>query len=166
MANTYEAIATTTVGSGTATNIEFTSIPGTYTDLCILLSSRSTTGAVDQKIEFNGSSTNLSSRYFFNVGGSFTNGSTTSIQMVGNTKSDYTASTFGSVLIYITGYATSNNKAVSIDSVAPNNSTTDYFVTLSSGLWSSSSAITSVKLIPVNGYAQYTTATLYGIKNS
>jgi hypothetical protein len=33
MANTYEAIATVTVGSGGAANIEFTSIPGTYTDL-------------------------------------------------------------------------------------------------------------------------------------
>jgi hypothetical protein len=41
MANTYEAIATVTVGSGGATDIEFTSIPGTYTDLLIKSSLRS-----------------------------------------------------------------------------------------------------------------------------
>jgi hypothetical protein len=35
MANTYEAIATVEVGSGGAADIEFTSIPGTYTDLAI-----------------------------------------------------------------------------------------------------------------------------------
>jgi hypothetical protein len=36
MATTYEAIATvTTVGSGGAANIEFTSIPATYTDLVV-----------------------------------------------------------------------------------------------------------------------------------
>jgi hypothetical protein len=35
MATTYEAIATVEVGSGGAANIEFTSIPATYTDLVI-----------------------------------------------------------------------------------------------------------------------------------
>jgi hypothetical protein len=33
MATTYEIIASVTVGSGGAANIEFTSIPATYTDL-------------------------------------------------------------------------------------------------------------------------------------
>ena len=33
MANTYTLIASLTVGSGGAANIEFTSIPATYTDL-------------------------------------------------------------------------------------------------------------------------------------
>jgi hypothetical protein len=42
MANTYEAIATVEVGSGGAADIEFTSIPGTYTDLVLKLSARGT----------------------------------------------------------------------------------------------------------------------------
>jgi hypothetical protein len=42
MANTYEAIATVEVGSGGAANIEFTSIPATYTDLAIAFSIRGT----------------------------------------------------------------------------------------------------------------------------
>jgi hypothetical protein len=40
MANTYTLIASSvTVGSGGAANIEFTSIPATYTDLVSALSS-------------------------------------------------------------------------------------------------------------------------------
>jgi hypothetical protein len=35
MANTYEAIATVEVGSGGTANIEFTSIPATFTDLIV-----------------------------------------------------------------------------------------------------------------------------------
>jgi hypothetical protein len=35
MATTYEAIATVEVGSGGAANIEFTSIPATFTDLVV-----------------------------------------------------------------------------------------------------------------------------------
>ena len=40
MALTYTALASVTVGSGGAANIEFTSIPGTYTDLVMLVSLR------------------------------------------------------------------------------------------------------------------------------
>jgi hypothetical protein len=40
MATTYEIIASVTVGSGGAANIEFTSIPATYTDLVVLFSAR------------------------------------------------------------------------------------------------------------------------------
>jgi hypothetical protein len=35
MATTYEIIASVTVGSGGAADIEFTSIPATYTDLVV-----------------------------------------------------------------------------------------------------------------------------------
>jgi hypothetical protein len=35
MANTFELIASSTVGSGGAANIDFTSIPATFTDLCL-----------------------------------------------------------------------------------------------------------------------------------
>jgi hypothetical protein len=55
MATTYEAIATVEVGSGGATDIDFTSIPGTYTDLLVYLSGRRTTAAEsDLAVQFNG----------------------------------------------------------------------------------------------------------------
>jgi hypothetical protein len=45
MATTYTLInSSVTVGSGGAADIEFTSIPATYTDLLLVLSGRGTTG--------------------------------------------------------------------------------------------------------------------------
>ena len=38
--NSYESIATVTVGSGGAADVTFSSIPATYTDLLLKLSSR------------------------------------------------------------------------------------------------------------------------------
>jgi hypothetical protein len=46
MATTYEAIETVEVGSGGAADIEFTSIPGTYTDLVVKVSARNARGPV------------------------------------------------------------------------------------------------------------------------
>ena len=42
MAGTYKLIGSVTVGAGGAANIDFTSIPSTYTDLAIKVSYRST----------------------------------------------------------------------------------------------------------------------------
>jgi hypothetical protein len=77
-----------------------------------------------------------------------------------------TASTFGSTEIYITNYAGSSNKCLSSDSVNENNATTAYSV-LTAWLWSNTSAITSLSITSDgagNNFAQYSTATLYGIK--
>ena len=58
MPSTYELIASYTVGAGGAASIDFTSIPATYTDLVLKLSSRTATGgANDVYIQFNTDST-------------------------------------------------------------------------------------------------------------
>jgi hypothetical protein len=64
MANTYEAIATVEVGSGGAANIEFTSIPATYTDLKVVCSLRGTYAGItdDVNVYFNGTNTNRSAK--------------------------------------------------------------------------------------------------------
>jgi hypothetical protein len=46
MATTYDLISSVTVGSGGAANIEFTSIPATYTDLVVLFSGQELTDLV------------------------------------------------------------------------------------------------------------------------
>jgi hypothetical protein len=80
-----------------------------------------------------------------------------------------TASTFSNGEFYIPNYASANNKSVSFDSVTENNKATDQILALNAGLWADSAAITSIKL-EVNGgtynISQYSSATLYGIKNS
>ena len=176
MATTYEAIATVTVGSGGASTIDFTSIPATYTDLLIKCSLRQSgyTGVVWDwlKFRFNGSSaTNYSSRDLEGNGANVYSNTFTSqngMRVLGLANSTTsTSNTFSSNELYIPNYAGSNNKSVSGDGVHENNATTAISV-LGAGLWSNTSAITSISLFPENGTAwvQYSTATLYGIKNS
>lgn len=165
MANAHGFIAKSTVGSGGASFIEFTSIPQIYTDLVVLMSGRSTTGSPDAGLQFNGQgSSNISSRYMFAVDGSVTRGSDNSIQLVGLPKSGTTSNTFGNVTIYITNYTSSQQKAISVESVTENMSSSETFLALTAGLYSSSSAISSLKL--TGDFAQYSSAYLYGISKS
>ena len=165
MATTYEAIATVTVGSGGAASIQFTSIPQTYTDLCIKMSVRSTAANFSIYIRPNGSTTNLSSINLQGNGSAINNFTGTTIQALATSSGD-TASTFGNSEFYIPNYTGSTNKSISSDGVSENNATGAY-TRLVAGLWSQTSAITSIDLVPDTGdFAQYSTATLYGIKNS
>jgi len=167
MAITYKKIASSTVGAGGAASIEFTSIPGTYTDLVILYSSRSAgniTGSWSCKWSFNGSTTSYTTRGIFGDGSSPSSSGTSDTYGGYHNNSTATASTFGNGSIYVPNYAGSTNKSYSIDAVAENNATGGY-ASLLAGLRSNTAAITSIKLEDYNGnnLAQYSTATLYGI---
>jgi hypothetical protein len=180
MANTFVALATVTVGSGGAANIEFTSIPATYTDLLVKFSVRTDYASNRDYVSYrlNGSSSNYSIRWlatFDNASPSSGNASSQSYGGLNVTSSaTATSNTFGNGEIYIPNYTGSTNKSISLDSVAENNSSTLYALSLSAGLWSDTSAITSISLYPGGGaaygtsgnFVQYSTATLYGIKNS
>lgn len=166
------AIQTVTVGSGGAASIEFTSIPQTYTDLVIRVSTRSTdSGDNAFGLRFNGSSTAAySMRRLWGNGASAFSGLSTSVNnmegILGVNPSGSTASTFGNAEIYIPNYTSSNNKSVSIDAVNENNATTAY-AELYAGLWSNTSAITQVTLGYMTGnFVQYSTATLYGVTSA
>jgi hypothetical protein len=160
------AIQTVTVGSGGAASIDFTSIPQTYTDLVILCSLRSarTNGGADVIIRFNNSSTGYTNRRLAGTGSSVF--SDTSEWTNGDSDS-YTASTFSNAQFYIPNYTSSNNKSWSVDHVLENNATEAY-ATLATGLWSNSSAITSIKIYDTtnNNWKQFTSATLYGVTSS
>ena len=173
MANTFVKIASVTVGSGGAANMEFTSIPSTYTDLCVKLSVRTTRTGTDVddevRMEFNGSGGTAYSTRMIEGDGSTT-------RSVGYASQAYlgrgvaptdnaTASTFSNCEYYIPNYTSSNNKSVSFDSTMENNATRSV-MTLTAGLWSNSAAITSIKVTAIGTLDQYSTATLYGIKSS
>jgi hypothetical protein len=164
MANTFVAIATTTVGSGGAANIDFTSIPGTYTDLCLKVSSRLSGTDTPVSVQFNGSSANFSWRRIYGSGTTATSQSGTDSYWFYTDTSAQTASTFGSGEIYIPNYAGSTNKSVSSESLTENNATlAEAFIV--AALWSQTAAITRITLVPLTGtFVQYSTATLYGIK--
>jgi hypothetical protein len=166
MANTLKKIQTVTVGSGGAANIEFTSIPQTYTDLKLVVSLRTNNaGAEAVMIEFNGSSSNLSGRRLYGDGGSAASDTLTNIRFAVNTAAD-TASVFANGEFYIPNYTSANYKSVSVDGVNETNGT-NAVQSLVAGLWSNTAAITSIKLLGNNSgsFVQYSTATLYGIAN-
>lgn len=166
MANTYTLIETVTVGSGGAANIEFTSIPQTYTDLKIVLSGRSTIADNAVKGAFNGSTSNFSQRIVFGNGSSAASNTPSNNTLCYMNFSSDTASVFANSEIYIPNYTGSTNKSFSSDSAQENNATTSYQILLA-GLWSQTAAITSITLSNASGsFAQYSSASLYGIKNS
>lgn len=175
MATTYTLISSVTVGSGGASSINFTSIPSTYTDLCIKLSARGTLGGgitwQNLRLRFNGDSgSNYSYRLLATLSGSVLSASETSTYLrysYGN-YADSTASTFSNAEYYITNYTSSNNKSISYDSVVENNSSSVYALAITAGLWSNSAALSSIAITPDAGgdWAQYSTAYLYGISNA
>jgi hypothetical protein len=167
MPATYKKIASVTVTASTAAAIEFTSIPATYTDLLLLSSTRSSTGTVNFRISFNGSTTGYTSKLLYGDGSSAlsaNNAVTTAIDYSNYANSSAeTASTFSNNQVYIPNYAGSTNKSVSVDTVREHNATAA-LVGMTTGLWSNTSAITSIKIEGDSAsYVQHSTATLYGI---
>jgi hypothetical protein len=167
---TFEKIATVDVGLLGAASIDFTSIPSTFTDLCVKLSLRASTLDVNKDcyITLNGSTSSFSGRYL--QGNSTAAGSFTLARYIGNVPdAGATTSTFSNGEIYIPNYAGSSNKSFSIDTVQENNSSTTgtALVQFIAGLWSNTAAITSLSVAPSAGtFVQYSTATLYGIKKA
>jgi len=165
---TYTLISSVTVGSGGAASIEFTSIPNTYTDLAISTSQRISSASPwsDVSVSFNNSTSNLSSLWLNAEGGSTVGyGTSGSAIYYWTAANSATSNTFGNGFIYIPNYAGSNFKSVSIDNVGENNAANTILV-FTAGLWSNTSAITSVKLTGANNFMQYSTAYLYGISNA
>lgn len=169
MATTYFPIAKTTVGSGGAATIEFTSIPQVYTDLQISISSRDSYSATSTAmyLQFNNNSSNHGIQRLRGGSGTvdaYRETAQSSINLY-NIKPGALATNnvFGSASIYILNYASSNYKSVSVEGIGENNSTDAYSV-IFAGSWLNTSAITSIKLYSDSTFVQYSTATLYGIK--
>ena len=165
-------ISTITVGSGGSANLDFTSIAGTpYTDLMIVVSARST-GAdpTDVYMQFNGVTTaTYSMRRLYGTGSGGGNAdlvtnSTTGFRIGRSVGTNYTSSTFSSFEVYIPNYAGSTTKSASSNQVEENNASTSLQL-ITGCSWSGTAAITQVTLKQLDGnsFAQYTTATLYGI---
>lgn len=162
-------IASVTVGSGGASTFDFTSIPSTYTDLVVKLSARTDdTGTYGYAyISFNNTTYNSAIRYL-QGSGSGVNSASESTGYIGIVDANgATANTFSSNEVYIPNYAGSTNKSFSVDSTEEHNATTSY-MQLMAGLWSNTATINriTIKTAGANKFLQYSTATLYGIKNS
>jgi hypothetical protein len=166
MATTFTKIASVSVGLLGASSIDFTSIPSTYTDLCIKLSARTdVAGFRDLYISFNSSTSSFTNKFVEGSGSAAaSNSNPRYLGTIGGT--NVTTSTFLSSETYVPNYAGSSNKSFSTDTVGETNATTVY-ATLAAGLWSNSAAITAIGITPSTGnFVQYSTATLYGVSKS
>jgi len=170
MCTTCVKIASVTVGSGGASSIDFTSIPSTYTDLCVKMSARNASGTDTVRVRFNNTTSTYSNLVIRGTGTAAESYSGTGwVNPQDCFNIAYTvsnASVFSNIEFYVPNYAGSTNKSISADTVQENN-TTGAFSILFAGLWSSTAAINQINLYGANyNFAEYTTATLYGIKNS
>jgi hypothetical protein len=180
---TMTLISAQTVGSGGAADITFSSIPQTYTDLRLYMSTRVTNNGEGSnppisrgEVTFNTNGTNYSIAMLY----ALPNQSPTQNAAVGAnaTRSFYFgastsalashAGAFSSSNVYIQDYTSSKFKTYSIESVIETNSLSGE-LDITSGCWNNSAAITSIKVNPYDltaSFAQYSTMYLYGISKS
>lgn len=174
MPNTMTLISSYAVTSNTS-SYTFSSIPGTYTDLMLCYSARTTLSPTtygNLQLRFNGDSgNNYSFRMLYGNGSSANAAETTPYSGIqwGYVSTDgSTANTFGQGAWYIPNYTSSTAKIVTCDSVSEDNATLG-IASLMGGTWSGTSAITSITISPSGGTSdlkQYSNFYLYGIKNS
>ena len=175
MANTYALIASNTLGSNTA-SVTFSSIPQTYTDLILKISTRNDdTGKTETVLlRVNGLTTNVYSSAYFYASGTFTSYSRENAQTNindgirgnGNTA---TSNVFSNNEIYIPNYTSSDSyKPISVFNAAEHNATDNNWIGVSANLVNTSDAISSITLSNTTTKVFLTGSSffLYGIKNS
>jgi hypothetical protein len=167
-----QPIYTQTV-SGTSTSVvNFNSIPQTFTDLKVVISSRDnnafdTAGAVFRLNSDSGS--NYSPTFL--IGNSNSNTSSRSsnatsfFQLYYLQGTSTTANTFNNAEMYIPNYAGSSFKQLIVDGVTESNSASTFQValTLGAGLYRSTSPITSMNLFANTFWTAGSSFSLYGI---
>jgi hypothetical protein len=169
--NTYVKIATAAAPSGSVSNLTFSAIPSTYTDLMLIGSVRTTTAfqGDDIFVQFNSNASNYFQRRFYMITaaqGSDANNPT------GNSLSDALGANapalmFSNINFYVGNYAsTTVPKTTASYSFGPNTNATRCDCIFKTGYWNDNSAITSIAFTSTSNIAQYSTITLYGIKNS
>jgi hypothetical protein len=179
MPSTYTLIKGETIGS-TAASYTFSAIPSTYTDLVIRASLKTDSTATSTYagwLKFNGTGSNSYSVTRLNT---LSNSSSAvysdrssnanEIQsIIINSSNALFTNVFNSSEFYIPSYTASQNKPVSLYSVAEMNNTTGYDLSsTAAGLWRNTAAITSIGVFPLGGtnFASGSSFYLYGIKNS
>lgn len=179
-ASSYESIATQTVGVGGASSITFSSIPSTYKHLQIrAIASSDRTGYVvnNYKMTFNGdTASNYRSHWI--IGGygttptadSSNSGPEGFIYMPTGTTSA-ASNIFTGMIIDVLDYTNTNKNKTSRNlmgyDVNGTSGTGSYggAISMTSGLWQSTSAISSITLAPESfNWIRYSSFALYGIK--
>jgi hypothetical protein len=168
----FESIATVTVGINGASDITFSSIPSTYTHLqvrAIARSEEAAGGVATLRMQINGDSgTNYAQHYLDGNGTSATSGATSSISYalgaLSAPKDSALASTYAGIVVDFLDYK-STNKYKTIRTLSGVDLQFQGNIDLTSSLWMSTDAITSIKFyFNANALKRYSHFALYGIK--
>jgi len=167
--NSYESIATYNLATTTA-SVTFSSISSSYTHLqvrAIAKSSTTGTSVNDMWIRFNGDTgSNYAWHYLMGVGSTVLAGSgATQTKCLVPNPAPYVGNTpFGTIVMDVLDYG-NTNKYKTARSLAGADLNGTGWVSLSSGLWMNTAAITSITLLPgADSFVQYSSFALYGIK--
>jgi len=173
--NSYESIATSTVGAGGVASVTFSSIPSTYTHLQIRAIMRDARAATQDSFNIN-MNNDTGSNYGYGYHEIYGDGSTVAAytatasqtrmsfdRIAGNTAS---ANMFGAFIVDILDYKDTNKYKT-----ARFLSGVDLYgsgaIAFGSGLWLSTAAINRIDIAGANGnISQYSSIALYGIKGS
>lgn len=166
--NSYESIATVTVGAGGASSISFSSIPSTYQHLQLRGITKNTSTSNFAAMRFNSDTgSNYAAHYMDGDGATVSNGAATNYDRsyFGYTSTTSQTNIFGVSIIDILDYKDTNKfKTVRVFTGVEVNASGGY-VEFSSSLWRSSSAITNINIFfSSNNFAEYSQVALYGIK--
>jgi len=152
----------------TQASLVFDSIPATYTDLMVQVSTRTNKADVieGQIFTFNADSTTYSGQILMGYGGA--TGAATA--WVANrrggqaTAANQTANTFSTNQYYIPNYTSNSAKTLSVE-FATEGQSSYYEMGIGGILWDGTSPITSIEISGSGGgnFVQYSSATLYGI---
>jgi hypothetical protein len=170
----YESIATTTVGAGGASSVTFSSIPSTYTHLQIRFFARS---SVRERINLTFNSDTGSTQYTAHrLYGVFdgTNMVTASearvdraaIWLMSASGVPTSTSVFAGGVLDVLDYGNTNKYKTTRNLAGyDDNGTNGQFITLESGFWKSTSAVSSLTMTMESGsFQQYSSFALYGCK--
>jgi hypothetical protein len=174
MANTYFLVSSNTLDSSAA-SVTFSSIPNTYTDLLLRISSRNDDTGVTEtlRMQVNDNTGSIySTTYMYGEGVNAVTGRDTSVNDINDgfrqNGSSATTSTFSNIDIYIPSYTVSRNKPIFGFSAAETNATNSNFIMASANLVRDTNAISSIKLFnsTTKVFVAGSSFWLYGIKNS
>jgi hypothetical protein len=167
MAKGIEAIYTQ-ITDGTSSGISFNNIPQTYTDLLLKISVKATASSWDSiGLICNGDQSSRSNNKIQGSGSAASANRSTYRDFGSMGGTNTTANVFGSYEIYIPNYTLSGFHHILINGVNENNATEAYQY-FTSFLESTGRPVTSLGISSSTygtPFAQYTSATLYGISN-
>ena len=174
----YDSLATVTVGSGGVASVAFAGIPSGYKHLQLRVfaqTNRGTYGTDNVSLQINGDTgSSYAYHYLRGSGSAVASAAATSqtsvIELLSQGAGTTTSGVFGTGIVDILDYS-STSKYKTVRSLNGSDLNAGYsssygYVSLVSGLWMNTAAVTSLLLYPVSGtaFTQYSSFALYGVK--